>query len=129
MNYLICSKTRFDPTVIWHGTILMGDQENSACIMVETQQIFNIAFFFFTTHANWKILKFYFLSVSAISKCTVVLPWHSKYITHKLILKLLIFGFLFTNFLVLCSCSCCCSILVYVRKQHTEWADEKFQTD
>lgn len=35
----------------------------------------------------------------AISKCTVVLPWHFKYITHKLILKLLIFGFLFTNLL------------------------------
>lgn len=47
INYLMCSKPRFDPIVISHGTILMGAQENSACIKVESQQVFHIALFFF----------------------------------------------------------------------------------
>lgn len=73
MNYLICSKPGFDPIVISHGTILMGDQENSVCIKVETQQMFHIAFFFvFRLMLNERSLNF--LSVSVISKCTVVLP-------------------------------------------------------
>lgn len=44
INYLNCSKPRFDPIVTSHGTILIGPQENSACITVENQQMF--AFFF-----------------------------------------------------------------------------------
>lgn len=45
INYLNCSKPRFDPIVVSHGTILMGAQENSACITMENQQMFHIAFF------------------------------------------------------------------------------------
>lgn len=63
INYLIHSKPRFVPIVVSHGTILMGVQENSACIKVESQQMFHIAFFFFRLLLN-KRLKIFISSVS-----------------------------------------------------------------
>lgn len=46
INCLMYKKPKFDPIVVSHSAILMGVQENSACInaciKVESQQMFDI---------------------------------------------------------------------------------------